>query len=146
MIELLANRDHIQLQVASDLHVLARISHFDWSAQALAAKFGKLTSSALGILGLAVRWVISFAVCLWFYVFTDLLYFVFATPSPESNFERVLSAFTVASGFAFAAVTGMLDLGLSHQTYLWLAAIAFVVAFAWGKICRRLCGPAKDWF
>jgi len=112
----------------------------------LAVKSRKLTSSTLGILGLAVRWAISFAVCLWIYVFTDSLYFIFLTPSPESNFERVLSAFTVAFSFAFGAATGILDLGLSHRTYLCLAAIAFVVAYAWGRICRRRCGPAKNWF
>ena len=83
---------------------------------------------------------------LWLYVFVDMLYFAFSTPPFIQSFDQALSAFAIAYGFAFVAVTGPNDVGILPLAYFLVAAAALVMAFFWGRICHRRCGPAKDWF
>jgi len=36
--------------------------------------------------------------------------------------------------------------GTTLPHYLPVALIALAIGVVWGVICRRRCGPAKDWF
>lgn len=106
----------------------------------------KLLSAALGLVGFAFRWIFSFGVFLWLYVFVDGLYFSLSTPPFIQSFEQAISAFAIAYAFAFVAVTSPNDVGILPSAYFLVAVAAFAMAIIWGKVCRRRCGPAKDWF
>ncbi|MBN9488656.1 MAG: hypothetical protein J0H44_15570 [Alphaproteobacteria bacterium] len=103
-------------------------------------------ASAFGLVGFALRWVFSFGVFLWLYVFVDVLYSSFSTPPFIQSFDQALSAFAIAYAFAFVAVIGPNDVGILPLAYFLVATAALVMAVFWGRICRRRCGPAKEWF
>jgi len=117
------------------------------NTQAISLKM--LFPLALSFLGFTIRWVISFGVCVWLYVFISILYLFLlnAALSGARSFGDVLSIFFLAYAVATGEAMGLDGFELlSLSTLATLAVIAFAIAFAWGKVCRRLCGPAKDWF
>lgn len=101
--------------------------------------FGKLFSLALGFLGFAVRWAISYyALGPLYFVGLGIFYW------PLSGLFRI----PLEELFSTLFLTGLLyskpPLGMTYPQYLQLlrfswAGVAFVIAIVWGMICRRRC-------
>ena len=64
--------------------------------------------------------------------------------SGAKSFEDVLSIFFLAYAVATGEAMGLDGFELlSPSTLSTLTVIAVAIAFVWGRICRRRCGPAR---
>ncbi|MBS0219454.1 MAG: hypothetical protein JSR91_01810 [Proteobacteria bacterium] len=123
--------------------MISNACSYEWHFALLDVTLRKLLSLALGLVGFALRWIFSFVVFLWFYVFFDGLYFAFSTPPFIQSLEQAISAFAIASVFAFVVATGTSDERILPLAYFLIAAAAFAMAIIWGRICRRRCEPGQ---
>ena len=95
---------------------------------------------ALGLLGFAVRCVVSFNVLWVLYYFSWGVYYRIQSGVLPRPLEYLLPGLVIDGIFASEPAHGYLGL-----FSLLFAAIAAVAAIMWGRVCRRRCGPAMRW-
>jgi len=86
---------------------------------------------------------VSFAFCEYAYVTVKGLQFVWIR-FEHSIWEKLGDSICVIS-FSCVAFWHPDDF-ISGQMQIGLGALAIPIAFAWGRVCLRRCGPAKSWF
>lgn len=104
---------------------------------------GKLLSLALGLLGFAIRCVISYNVLWLLYSSCWGVYFWVWAGSPKTSLYDLLLTFLVAGAFAPNLLPGMTDHEYLQLLSLLFAATSSVIAIAWGRVCRQKCWPAS---
>ncbi len=110
---------------------------------------GQFKDYLLSAAGFVARLGISFMFCLWL---CELYYMFFVDPwvpkGPEGSWFEYIAA---KSFMIFLSIVAAFELrrGPSDELLgenLVVLAVAVLIAVFWGKICRRRCGPARDWF
>ena len=100
----------------------------------------KFLSLALGLLGFAVRCVISYNVLWVLYFFSWGVYHWIVFGLLPTPLEYLLPGLVVDGVFASEPAHDYLPL-----FSLFFSPIAAVIAIAWGRICRLQCGRAIRW-
>lgn len=97
-------------------------------------------ASALGLLGFAVRCVISYNALWVLYYFSWGVYYRIASGVLPRPLEYLLPGLVIDGMFASEPAHEYL-----HLFSLFFAAVATVIAIVWGRVCRRRCGRAIRW-
>ena len=108
---------------------------------------GKLLSLALGLLGFAIRCVISYNVLWVLYFFCwGAYYWIIADPTPPDPMPlgHLLFGLLLGGMLLSKPLMGMTDQAYLQLLGLFFAAASSVMAILWGRVCRRRCWPAMD--